>query len=481
MACVDGIILKRLAAVKELLAMPMDEAKREEISAAQTIVIKALLAKVRPGVRTSMAPDDFVATAIERITETNLLIRDVDELVVATADTLPTTRTSKWKLQDYKAVFGFYTSADWLAWNTFEEAIQFHRLVFKKAVALGCRQPSEPTTKWWNSVVLAKLVGEAGAELMSVPVLKAHHDRLKANWKMYLANCQLPAVPRSQRIHALPATPSEMNNAFPELYSEVFTEEKPVIAQTNLDTAAVIERLYPCRGAAEKRANCLVAEGSGNANQTALANLVITGMRAVQDSQRQMMASLRKPVSTIDFFSDEGGLSRETRRESGQLALTDGLRCKTQIKTESDEPCQGQETSAESAQSRQETSAESAEAAPDAFGGVLGMLSGKAAGAKAIATAKADASARATPRPCMKRPSAADASSIGPGPCKKRPASAGASAGIGKVFVKAVGLPKGWTTYTVQGKTNPNRRDKYFVDPFGKQYRSMIAVQQALS
>ncbi len=87
------------------------------------------------------------------------------------------------------------------------------RQVFRKAATLGCRKPSEPTTRWWTSIVLAKTSGLLAAEQLSTAALSEAHRKTKDEWRSYIDKLGKADLPADRKLATLPSDAGSLRRA----------------------------------------------------------------------------------------------------------------------------------------------------------------------------------------------------------------------------------------------------------------------------
>ena len=152
----------------------------------------------------------------------------------------------------YSSGFLFWTEAEWKPFLESQSPMVCMRQAFRKAATLGCRKPSEPTTRWWTNVVLAKTSGLLAAEQLSTAALSEAHRKTKDEWKSCIDKLGKDDLPADRKLATLPSDAGEFEARYPEWFAELFQTDKPATCMTNLDDAVRIHQLYSCRGGSAK-------------------------------------------------------------------------------------------------------------------------------------------------------------------------------------------------------------------------------------
>ncbi len=376
--------------LRRLLAAEGDAAKREELSKSQTHVLKALVSKMDctdPKFKT------FAKDFVEKICDMASLMRqaDQDELVLCIADLAATRKCSTWVMQNYSSVFSFWTGAKWKPFMESQSPIVCMRQAFGKAVTLGCRKPSEPTTRWWTSVVLANTSGLLAVEQLSTAALSEAHRKTKDEWRSCVGKLGKDDLPAGRKLATLPSDAGEFEARCPEWFAELFPTDKSVTCMTNLDDAVRIHQLYSCRGGSAKcvyksapvaplfgPASDATGGGQAAAALVHIARAVAGGMHAIQASQAQMVETMTERALGDSGRQSGGSVARSdsglsSRSGSGMRALEDEK--STALANSPASSLHG----ARDGQDRAPPSPhdESHENSLGGFGGVLGMLDSK--------------------------------------------------------------------------------------------------------
>ncbi len=469
------VVESRLRGMRALLGSIDDPDARRLKSAQQTHVLKVLIVRLNSKAEKH---HEFVARVVEALSGLSGIMASehVDELLVCIAESVPQ-KACKWSMQDYSSVFAFFTDADWKQWEAATTLDHCRRITFRVAYRLGCRHASEPSTRWWTSVALAKVKELKLLELMQTSELVSNHVKTKSEWKSFVQRIPAddPLLPGRQ-LNCLHDDAAEFKAMHAEWFEELYKDNLPSpAAKTNLDDAVRVHQLYDCRpgkaaqqmhnGGCGSRGSVLGVDAGSSGALMQVARAITDGIHGLQVRQTQFLDRM----SNRSFAQFLDSQEKDRRMRKSPSGTSESLEDEAKTKPLALEDDQG--SAARTQQSGSLPSPEDEEHRSAPFGGVLGMLEGKRGEKAAAAKEKRAAAAKETAKEkaaVVKRPAAAAASfktTGSPKQCLKRPAAQSSSS-----------LPRGWTFV----QPYADRPDKTFFSPGGKRYRSMVEVNEAL-
>jgi hypothetical protein len=444
-----------------------------------------------------------------------------------------------WSMQEYSTAFQYFDQRFWDMVNNRAPLPCIEAAWFKLTLDLGCRHPSENTSRLWTAFFLAVHPGMEICSAIGPDALKAEHRRVKIAFKNFTCN----ATPPTDRISTLPADPKMLEIHFPETFKVAFPDvdaHPPVICPFPLAIVNQISYLWKCRGPGsnlQSALTCYRANGLAQlpglqtaAASAALAPALQMQLAAVAHAKHGMY-----PVGrAVQHYEIAAGSATEPRcqGDTSAIAMANAAANYPLTRTDSEISLQSQ-ASAIGGGARFQTQPEAESktkyedpmvalnmlmdrAAPNIgaeqrvlqavnarhvpYAGLKPTAETKQALAAAFQAASGHESDQAEhngPKqgtkktmkrpvgpPTMKRPAAAPAGAS----VSKRPAAAGGpekvhcmsrkmlDMGYVRTSTDVVNLPKLWSVWT-----KPPRTDKYFVDgSTGNKYRSVGEVKEAL-
>ena len=107
-------------------------------------------------------------------------------------------------MQDYSTLFQYFDARFWDMVNTRVPMQCIEQAWYKRGFELGCRRPTEHTSRLWTAFFLAIHPGKEQCATLGSDALKAEHQRVKTAFK----NISLKAEPPTDDIAILPAMPN---------------------------------------------------------------------------------------------------------------------------------------------------------------------------------------------------------------------------------------------------------------------------------
>ena len=255
---------------------------------------------------------DWILKITEMHSEGKLPTVHFDSIVASLQGITAKRKNTGWRMQNFSAICSYFNQAEW---DQFERADAnlsgcLRSWVFGRAKQLGCVRASEPTTKLWTSLLLARFHG-MNALSMQPCEFDREHDQIKASWKSYNSNCIGEPI---LGVTDLPCTPAQFKVAHPGIFEAVYGTDPygfPVICPFNLALVNNINALFSCRGRA--RAMCTIGSSPFPGQHTpqqsptqhfALGNDHGGSVRMVEQMQKtlmdQMAAMHRANVETME-------------------------------------------------------------------------------------------------------------------------------------------------------------------------------------
>lgn len=192
-------------------------------------------------------------------------------------------------LQDYTQVLQFFSHAQWVFLQSEASSSGKLSLILEHCASLGLRCPTETTAQRLTALFLTLTEGSMAAKAM-------HHSQklsvlrfVKKSFKEVAKGEPLAFVP------ALPAVPSELEAAFPELYQVVFKSSSP--AACPLDMPAFMALCDGMAMRSSRRAPLLQVGSSDMSGGVAqIAKACMEQMQQMQQMQLQTLAALGAPL-----------------------------------------------------------------------------------------------------------------------------------------------------------------------------------------
>ena len=202
----------RLGSSKLLLAKCTTPASRTCASRIQTAAFLSVI-----GSSSNLSPEqagDLSAFAAQVGFEPG----DLDEIMQSLASTnAKKKRGQRSPMQDYTAIFNYYTEGEWNAITGDSITTNDVRsILFGRMFTLGARTPSEETKRLLTSLLLILV------EDKKVPILHKRktdtHDALKTAWTAYVRRAAKPI----EHIDKLQISPLEFQRARAEMYASAY-------------------------------------------------------------------------------------------------------------------------------------------------------------------------------------------------------------------------------------------------------------------
>ena len=219
------------------------------------------------------AAQQKIVVMMEKTMQIGLAQCDFDKVVDELGKLNAMKTRSSWKMQDYTNIANYFSDDEWKSFRTHrvssvEYDSQFgsncamvsmdciQQIVFRKAIQLGCRHPSEKTTKLWTTFGIA-LCNTAWLEQMpSHGDMKVAHVSTKAKFKKYvpaaLLTTHAPLIDASTGLDELPIHPAGLKQRHPDVYEFAFGDgsdaRAPVDPQVDMAMVHVHANLWTCRG-----------------------------------------------------------------------------------------------------------------------------------------------------------------------------------------------------------------------------------------
>ncbi len=245
-------VTKRISVMQSLL----QGAALSELPVVSQIQTRALLATLQSvqccGNKKGL--QDTAGDWLAKVAEMCGKLRDEDfeQITKALATLMRPHKKASWSMQHFCALPQYYAKSDWNRWND-ENATpaSLQLFLFSRAEELGCRHPSENTTKLWTSMLLARFHGIL-ATSMQVTILDSEHQRVKAAWKKFdEASGQTGQA--ASGVESLPTSPVVFQQDQPDIFKRVYgndADDQPVICPIDLVLVNSVNSLYGCRGLA---------------------------------------------------------------------------------------------------------------------------------------------------------------------------------------------------------------------------------------
>ena len=293
------VVESRLRGMRALLGSIDDPDARRLKSAQQTHVLKVLVVRLNSKAEKH---HEFVARVVEALSGLSGIMASehVGELLVCIAESVPQ-KACKWSMQHYSSVFAFFTDADWKQWEAATTLDHCRRITFRVAYRLGCRHASEPSTRWWTSVALAKVKELKLLELMQTSELVSTHVKTKSEWKSFVQRIPAndPLLPGRQ-LNCLHDDAAEFKAMHAEWFEELYKDNLPSpAAKTNLDDAVRVHQLYDCRpgkaaqqmhnGGCGSRGSVLGVDAGSSGALMQVARAIADGIHGLQVQQTQFL------------------------------------------------------------------------------------------------------------------------------------------------------------------------------------------------
>ena len=356
--------------------------------------------------------------------------------------------TKTWRMQDYTAAFQYFSDRDWREWFG-ATSMDFCSLKISTIVrALGCANPSEKTVKLWLSAAVQQCVGATSCVAWPQSRWRQEFKQLKQCWKAFVGRDMIPLA-EEDKLTVLPSDPNTCRELYPLLFARAFPDgaAQPVACQLDLVMLNKINMMFGCR------LMCMVSDAPPQGTLAMAAQPAPTG--ATHD-----LVVVMRTMQQDNMKFLEAMVARSA------LAICDGTRAsQAQPKWESQWE-QPEESQCEQPEESVEDDAES-----EAYSAARRLS------ARNVARAIEKGCTMKRPASAMKRPASATPAG---GPCAmKRPARC--ESDDDKIWVATPGLPKGWRAFKRRAAPGcVQRADRYFLDPSGMVFRSMVEVHARL-
>ena len=155
-------------------------------------------------------------------------------------------RRKGWCMQDYLTMFQYFDNSFWQIVSN-KNVPLVEAMWYQRAIALGCRNPSERTTQIWTAFFIAVHITFEQCVTLHPGALKSEQQRVKAAFKNMCKTAEAP----SEEVGTLPSDPTFLKSQFPETFNVVFADfdtNPPVICPFPLTLVNKISTLWKCRG-----------------------------------------------------------------------------------------------------------------------------------------------------------------------------------------------------------------------------------------
>ena len=157
-------------------------------------------------------------------------------------------KSARGAMQNYRGLLQYFSANEW---EVFTDATSWScgkamNLFLSRAIALGCRTPSEPTTHEWTAFAVHQRIGLEGACALGPLGLSAEHSMMKKRFKSMAGS----AGDAPENCDTLPVDPMECKEKFKVLWEIAFPagSENPTWCKANLQQVVTVNSLWKCRG-----------------------------------------------------------------------------------------------------------------------------------------------------------------------------------------------------------------------------------------
>ena len=216
-------ICKRLQAASTLLQNRGPEA-RGPVSATQAGIVVHMLKKGRLGAEQLALVSRAVAESGLEPKDKSNVEAEIDRL--ATSEQLPScvgSAAGRSPMQNYENVADFLTET---VWASLQDGSADPSQLFDHLLALGLRNPSEPTKQCIACLLMVASKGMEQALLLSRPMKTAMHKTTGQLFARHVAASLKP--PPNEFITFLPRGPQELSETHPDTFKNAFALSAPV-------------------------------------------------------------------------------------------------------------------------------------------------------------------------------------------------------------------------------------------------------------
>jgi hypothetical protein len=213
--------LKARLGCARLLLLDVDAASRRSISQLQAAAVQDLFHRAA-----SELDLDAKASLMEDVQQCQFEASDSAVLMSTIAGSVEISSSSRRLPQDFCEIFDFLTAMEWsVVLNTKINQNSRMSILLSRALALGCRCPSEPTFKLWAAIILAS-GGAEEALCLSYNEKMALMKTVKSEFRRFKRRLPAPVV----YLTKLPVLPSELP---PSIFDAAYPDEQAVACPRN--------------------------------------------------------------------------------------------------------------------------------------------------------------------------------------------------------------------------------------------------------